>query len=199
VFDGNRADGTGGALQLDSGQLELIACDIRNNSSSGSGSAISAGPYADITAAGCAIVDNYGSRATIDMDIYADLDFTNCTMTRNSSGSFLVSNPDYSSFHAYSCIIWGNQSSWISWITPYGSDVEGYTDPPYRVIDEDPHFVTWGIYDVGLRPSSPCIDSGWMGTDSIDWSSIRPAYGVINTPACDMGAYGGATGVDWIW
>ena len=197
----NHADHGGGGLYFEGTSATMIGCDVRNNSATTRGGAMDIGQNSFIDASSCLFFQNGSNGAVVRMDTYTGLTFGNCTMTDNW-GAGLVSNSDYATFDVSDSIIWGNNPYNITWINASCSDIQGYGSG-FGNIDENPHFVSWnGIFPVGLRRSSPCIDAGCFSSDVIDWGNwINQAYGEVKTSAGDMGAYGGsdADAFTWEW
>ena len=168
----------------------------------GGGGLFSAGGNMRIAA--CLFTDNYtsisgGALKTNDSDVQMQ----NCTFYGNDAdvegGAFRFVRADV---RGANIVIYSNTQDPIA-LAPSSSlqlsysNVEGGWSGPGN-ISADPKFVSWNGIQAIPSPRSPCIDSGTGAADALDWSSLHPAYGRINTATPDMGAYGGFYGRTWL-
>ena len=168
IFEGNRVEGGGGAIEVYSSNLKLRDCVFVGNVA-GFGGAIAAG-------------DN--------------LTLSNCTFAFNDAYRAGVLETSYGTTTVANCVFWGNTSTTgtaadigLPWstatLTVQHSDIQGGQEAVFvdlgstlnwgaGNIDADPLFVrspspgsdeAWGTEDddfgdLWLQPGSPCIDAG---------------------------------------
>ena len=140
---------------------------------------------------GGAILCQGSSRAVVD----------HCTLVSNSAvdevGGVYVEW--LSEMEISNSIVWGNTMDQLQGerVTLDHCNVQGGW-PGDGNINLDPNFVTRHGLPYLLAPGSPSIDAGTGADDGIDWAALYPAYGRVNTPAPDMGAFGGPENIGWL-
>lgn len=179
----NTADLSGGGIYCLNSLTTIRHCIITNNSASEFG-----GGGVDIT-------EQWRGASSVKI--------FNCTVANNDggdgdkSGGILDSTDGTNIINS---IIFDNTPHQIEGDpTVSFSSVEGETRwPGNGNVNADPRFRTYRNFDYVLGPASPCIDAGTGNDDGIDWGSIHPAYGDINSARPDMGAYGGPGASSWL-
>ncbi len=175
IADNTSADNGGGVSCHDGCETTLERCRILRNSAHEGGGIIdyynSSSILVDCTVAGNSAGHRGGGIASFS---YASL--TNCTVAANSSekggGLYCYYSPSLS----VNTIFWANAPDQISYYIDhtevYYSNVLGGW-PGVGNIDADPRFcdaTCGGFADLGLAADSPCLGTGFGGTDMGAWA-----------------------------
>lgn len=211
---GNWAQVQGGGMNCSSSAPTLRNCMIISNSADGTGGGLCC-EASSPTLTNCLITKNRSGISIFDDGggiycWYSSPILTNCTITKNVTtglfgGGLYVgwgSSPELTN-----CILWGDSPDEL-YVDPWSDsshpklqycNVEhGWSDDGEGVIDSDPNFRWFRGLRYVLGSESPSIDSGTGDDDSIPWSEIDEAYGIVNSPAPDMGIYGGPGAEGWV-
>jgi len=127
-----------------------------------------------------------------------------CTLYNNyaDNGGSALNVGSSSVVTVQNSIIWGHSGNVIN-IDAGGTLAITYTDIQGGYagegnIDVSPNFTSAMGLHLLLAPGSPCIDAGTGPVDGWDWCWFSHAYCQQNTPAPDMGAYGGTENLGWM-
>ncbi len=203
IVEDNSTTWVGGGFYIDeSFDSLIIGCRIRRNSAYWGGGVIFY--FSDGRLVNCIIDDNEadggGGIYLID---YSEPRIHNCTITNNVAtvpGGGIDCSDSESPIIA-NCIVRDNLPSDIH-ESAYSSATIVYSNigGSWRGIgniDAEPKFRSVVGYDYVLWPGSPSIDTGAGLDDGVDWCSIHPIYCLYNSPAPDMGCYGGPLNGVW--
>ena len=210
TFADNEARGWGGGVvcQSDVSPSFTATRFVRNTVLSYDGGAVHLQFNSSPSFTSCVFVGNSassGGALSVLSDCAPSID--NCTLVDNSargSGGAVYCRAATAAPTIINSVIWGNTPDQVSVdhgiATVSWSDVQGGF-PGEGNIDADPMFTTYEGFDYALRKHSPCVDAGDPSMqDGLDWTDpfFPPFYHERNTPACDMGAYGGPEAWRWL-
>jgi hypothetical protein len=180
LFEGNRADGYGGAVMNFYAKCDTDRCFFINNTALCGGAIYNRGASNNSPITNCVFSENEATQANGGGGAICDYFVTdplvvNCTFNDNAAvyGKAVLCYLAYGRYR--NCIMWGDSGgqfyNYYGYPTVQYSDVRGgYSG--LGNIDADPLFVDaggpdgddgiFGNYDDGLhlKPSSPCIDAG---------------------------------------